>query len=64
MARLDEAADLYFVSVPVAKFDRGGSMQRWRQVLFLAILRVVPDPVDLLELPRDRTIVIGHVIGL
>jgi hypothetical protein len=38
-------------------------MRRWRQVL-LAIRRVVPDPVDLLDLPRDRTISIGHVIGL
>ena len=64
LARLDEAKDLYFVSVPVAQFDRDGSMQRWRQVLVLAMRRVVPDPVDLLVLPRDRTIVIGHVIGL
>jgi len=64
LARLDPATDLYFVSVPVAQFDRAGSMQRWRQVLFLAICRVVPDPVDLLDLPRDRTIIIGHVIGL
>jgi KUP system potassium uptake protein len=64
LRRLDDGKDLYFVSLPVAQFDRDGSMQRWRQVLFLAIRRVVPDPVDLLELPRERTIIIGHVIGL
>jgi hypothetical protein len=39
-------------------------MHRWRQALFLAIRRVFPDPVDLLDHPRDRTIIIGHVIGL
>ena len=64
LAGLDRAGALYFVSVPVTQFDRGGTMQPWRQVLFLAISRVVPDPVELLDLPRDRTIVIGHVIGL
>lgn len=64
LARLDQAKDLYFVSLPIAQFDRHGTMQRWRQLLFLAILRVVPDPVDLLALPRDRTIIIGHGIGL
>jgi KUP system potassium uptake protein len=64
LGQLDEANDVYFVSLPVAQFDRDGSMHRWRQVLFLAIRRVVPDPVDLLDLPRERTILIGHVIGL
>ena len=64
LGQLDGANDVYFVSLPVAQFDRDGSMHRWRQALFLAIRRVVPDPVDLLDLPRDRTIIIGHVIGL
>ena len=62
--RLHPASYLYFVSQPVPRCDSEGSLQRWRQVLFLAISRVVPGPVDLLELPRDRTIIIGHVIGL
>lgn len=39
-------------------------MKGWRQLLLLAIRRVVPDPVDLLDLPRERIILIGHVIGL
>lgn len=56
--------DLYFVSRPVVRFDPTGTMPRWRQRLFLAMVRLAPDPVDLLDLPRERTVIIGHVIGL
>lgn len=60
----DDRHDLYFISLPVAQFDRDGNMRHWRQMVFLALQRITPDPVDLLDLPRERTIIIGHMIGL
>ena len=39
-------------------------MFRWSQVLFLAIDRLAPDPLDMIELPRDRTTVLGREIQL
>ena len=54
----------FFISTPVARYNRKSKMFRWAQVLFLALDRLAPDPLDLIELPRDRTIVLGREIQL
>ena len=54
----------FFISTPIPRYNRDSKMLRWSQVLFLAIDRLAPDPVDVIELPRDRTIVLGREIPL
>ena len=54
----------YFISTPIPRYNRASKMFRWSQVLFLAIDRLAPDPLDMIELPRDRTIVLGREIRL
>lgn len=54
----------FFISTPIPRYNRNSKMLRWSQVLFLAIDRLAPDPVDIIELPRDRTIVLGREIPL
>ncbi|WP_157887693.1 KUP/HAK/KT family potassium transporter [Frondihabitans sp. PAMC 28766] len=54
----------FFISTPVPRYNRGSKMFRWAQILFLALDRLAPDPLDVIELPRDRTIVIGREIPL
>jgi KUP system potassium uptake protein len=39
-------------------------MARWRQRLFVLMTRLTTDRVDQLELPRERTIVIGREFEL
>lgn len=55
---------IFFISTPIPRYNRSSSMYRWSQVLFLAIDRLAPDPIDMIELPRDRTIVLGREIQL
>ncbi len=55
---LDRA--IYFTSVPVVKFSPRSGMPRWRQRIFLTLVRLSPDPVDVLRLPRERTISVGR----
>jgi KUP system potassium uptake protein len=55
---LDRAT--FFTSVPVVKLSRGSGMPRWRQRIFLTLERLGPDPVDVLKLPRERTITVGR----
>ncbi|MDY7540800.1 MULTISPECIES: KUP/HAK/KT family potassium transporter [unclassified Cryobacterium] len=50
----------FFISTPVPRYNRRSKMFRWAQVLFLALDRLAPDPVDVIELPRDRTIVLAR----
>lgn len=54
----------FFIATPVPRYNRKSKMFRWAQILFLAIDRLAPDPLDLIELPRDRTIVLGREIQL
>ncbi|SDS93602.1 KUP system potassium uptake protein [Nocardioides scoriae] len=61
---LDPATTTFFVSDPVVVFDRGASMARWRQRVYLALDRVTPDAVDLFRLPSERTVVIGRQVTL
>lgn len=64
LAGLDPDATIFFVSVPVVGFSRHSSMTWWRQRLFLGVNRLTTDPVELLALPRHRTIVIGREVRL
>ncbi|MDO9379974.1 MAG: KUP/HAK/KT family potassium transporter [Nocardioidaceae bacterium] len=61
---LDPSEAVFFVSLPVVQFSTASDMARWRQRLFLAVTRMVPDPVELLRLPRDRTVVVGRELTL
>lgn len=65
-ALIDFAASraTFFISTPIPRYNRRSRMLRWSQVLFLAIDRLAPDPLDVIELPRDRTIVLGREITL
>jgi KUP system potassium uptake protein len=54
----------YFVSTPIPRYNPRSKMFRWSQILFLAIDRIAPDPLDVIELPRDKTIVLGREIPL
>jgi KUP system potassium uptake protein len=55
---LDRAT--FFTSIPVVKLSPRSGMPRWRQRIFLTLERLGPDPVDVLRLPRERTIVVGR----
>lgn len=55
---------VYFISTPIPRYNRKSKMRPWAQVLFLAIDRLAPDPLDIIQLPRDRTIVLGREISL
>ncbi|MFY0405522.1 KUP/HAK/KT family potassium transporter [Solicola sp. PLA-1-18] len=61
---LDTSDAVFFVSLPVVQVSRESSMVRWRQRLFVAVTRMTPDPVELLDLPRDRTVVVGRELTL
>lgn len=61
---VDLAAATYFVSLSVPQYSTTSAMPRWSQRLFLGLFRLVPDPVETLDLPRKRTIVIGRDIPL
>jgi KUP system potassium uptake protein len=54
----------FFISTPVPRYNPSSRMFRWSQRLFLAIDRLAPDPLDVIELPRDRTIVLGREVAL
>ena len=50
----------FFISIPVPRYNPKSKMFRGAQMLFLALDRLAPDPLDLIELPRDGTIVLGR----
>lgn len=52
------------VSDEIPRVSRGCGMAVWRQRLFLVLDRLSTDRVGQLELPRDRTIVIGRELTL
>jgi hypothetical protein len=41
----------FFISTPIPRYNHRSQMFRWSQVLFLAIDRLAPDPLDMIELP-------------
>ncbi|RKR75961.1 KUP/HAK/KT family potassium transporter [Frondihabitans australicus] len=55
---------VFFISTPVPRYNRGSRMLKWAQMLFLAMDRLAPDPLDVIALPRDRTIVVGREVPL
>jgi KUP system potassium uptake protein len=54
----------FFISTPVPRYNPRSRMFRWAQILYLAVNRLAPDPLDIIELPRDRTIVLGREVPL
>lgn len=61
---VDLATATYFVSLSVPRLTERSTMPRWAQRLFLGLYRLVPDPVETLDLPRERTIVLGRDLPL
>ncbi|KZM33813.1 potassium transporter Kup [Oerskovia enterophila] len=61
---VDLGTATYFVSLSVPRSSYRSSMPRWSQRLFLGLSRLVPDPVETLDLPRERTIVLGRDVPL
>jgi KUP system potassium uptake protein len=59
----DIDAASYFLSVPRLRVTRAKGMARWRKHLYLATSRLTTDPVEHLDLPRDRTIVMGEEVS-
>ena len=64
MRGVDLAKATFFVSLSVPQQGSSSKMPRWSQRLFLGLFRLVPDQVETLDLPRERTIVIGRDIPL
>jgi KUP system potassium uptake protein len=58
----DTATYLLSDSIPLVAADCG--MARWRQRIFVMLARITTDRVDQLDLPRERTIVIGREFEL
>ncbi len=61
---LDPDTATYLLSDSIPRIDPACGMATWRQRLFVLLARVSTDRVDQLELPRDRTIVIGRELDL
>ncbi|MEV7962429.1 KUP/HAK/KT family potassium transporter [Oerskovia paurometabola] len=64
MHRINLGTATYFVSLSVPRLSPRSRMPRWAQRLFLGLYRIVPDPVETLDLPRERTIVLGRDVPL
>lgn len=64
MRGVDLGTATYFVSLSVPRLSPRSQMPRWAQRLFLGLYRIVPDPVETLDLPRERTIVLGRDVPL
>ena len=54
---LDQAS--YFLSTIDLRVGDSPGMPRWRKLLFVATARLSADAAQALELPRDRTVIIG-----
>jgi KUP system potassium uptake protein len=61
---LDPDEATYLLSDSTPRVARDCDMARWRQRLFVLMTKLSTDRVDQLELPRDRTIVIGRELDL
>lgn len=66
LALVDFAASraLFCISTPIPRYNHRSKTFRRSQVLFLAIERLAPDPLDVIKLPRDRTTVLKREIQL
>jgi KUP system potassium uptake protein len=54
----------YFLSDSIPQLTRNGAMAVWQQRVFLVLDRLATDRVEQLELPRDRTVIIGREFEL
>jgi KUP system potassium uptake protein len=63
-AKFSEPDATFFISTPIPRYNSHSRMFRWAQTLFLALTRLAPDQLDLIELPRDRTILLGREVQL
>jgi KUP system potassium uptake protein len=54
----------YFLSVPRLRITDAPGMAKWRKHLFVTTSRLTTDPVEFLDLPRHRTIVLGAEIDI
>jgi KUP system potassium uptake protein len=63
-ANFSETNATFFISTPIPRYNSHSGMFRWAQTLFLALTRLAPDELDLIDLPRDRTIVLGREVQL
>jgi len=61
-AELDPAS--YFLSRATIQPSASREMARWRRMLFTALARNAADPAQHLQLPGDRTVVMGSQIDL
>jgi KUP system potassium uptake protein len=64
LRKFDSTQATFFISTPVPRYNSQSRMFRWAQTLFLALTRIAPDQLDLIELPRARTIVLGREVEL
>ncbi|WP_256377416.1 KUP/HAK/KT family potassium transporter [Oerskovia sp. KBS0722] len=64
MRGVDLGTATYFVSLSVPRLSPRSRMPRWAQRLFLGLYRIVPDTVETLDLPRERTVVLGRDVPL
>ncbi|MGI8613891.1 MAG: potassium transporter Kup [Nocardioidaceae bacterium] len=60
----DINAASYFLSVPRLRVTHAPGMTKWRKHLFVITSRLTTDPVEFLDLPRERTIVMGAEIDI
>lgn len=57
---VDPSTVTYFVSLAAPRINPRSRMPRWAQRLYLGLYRLVPDPVEALDLPRERTIMLSR----
>jgi KUP system potassium uptake protein len=59
---LDDANVSYFLSTIALRRGDAPGMSRWRKRLFLATAQITADAAEYLQLPRDRTVIMGSRI--
>jgi KUP system potassium uptake protein len=60
----DINAASFFLSAPRLRVTDAPGMVKWRKHLFVATSRLTTDPLEFLDLPRERTIVMGAEIDI
>jgi KUP system potassium uptake protein len=63
-SRNDIGEATYFLSVPRLRITNAPGMAKWRKHLFVTTSRLTTDPVEFLDLPRHRTVVLGAEIEI
>jgi KUP system potassium uptake protein len=64
LAQVDPDSVRFVVSDEIPRISRRCGMAVWRQRLFLVLDRLATDRVEQLELPRDRTVLVGRELSL